>query len=84
MTISGTINAHPLMANAPASLPTSPDFKLQTGSPAINTGFDLTGLLTADFAGTQRPQGSGYDIGAYEFGPSSNAAPFPPQNLKVQ
>jgi hypothetical protein len=45
---------------------TSPgsDFRLQAGSPAIDKGF-ITGVIS-DFLGVPRPQGAGYDIGAYE------------------
>ena len=42
------------------------NFHLQTGSTAINVGATL-GQVTNDFDGIARPQGSGYDIGAYEF-----------------
>jgi hypothetical protein len=54
------VNADPLFANT-ASL----DFRLPPGSPAIDAGAD-TGLA-GDFAGIARPQGSAYDVGAYEF-----------------
>jgi parallel beta-helix repeat protein len=48
--------------------PDGGDFHLMPGSPAIGTGADLdaTGFAT-DIGGTQRPQGAGWDIGAYEF-----------------
>lgn len=59
-------------------------FSLTSGSPAINTGLDLFTLFslsvgTRDFFGRTIPQGSGYDIGAYEsgltrFNPISNIA----------
>jgi len=54
------IIADPLLTN-----PTS-DFTLQPGSPAINAG-SPTLAPSSDYAGTSRPQGSGYDIGAYEW-----------------
>jgi len=41
------------------------------GSPAINAGVDpftVGVIMTADYKGAPRPQGSAYDIGAYEFG----------------
>lgn len=43
------------------------DFRLKPGSPAIDSGSDLKDLLTEDLNGTKRPQGKGFDIGAYEF-----------------
>ena len=48
------------------SLPTSPDFRLLPGSPAIDSGLSVSAVKT-DFYGTPRPQGAGYDIGAHEF-----------------
>ena len=42
------------------------DFTLQSGSPAINIGTTVA-IATPDFAGTVRPQGPAYDVGAYEF-----------------
>jgi len=42
------------------------DFHLQGGSPARNAGISLAEVAN-DFDGTNRPQGSGYDIGAYEY-----------------
>lgn len=41
------------------------DFHLLPGSPAIDAGFSVN--LAADHDGVTRPQGGGYDIGAYEF-----------------
>ena len=46
--------------------PTQFDFHLQTGSPAINVGLTLA-RVTNDLDGVSRPQGAGYDLGAYEF-----------------
>ena len=43
------------------------DFRLQAGSPAIDAGIAISGFAT-DRDGASRPQGSGWDIGAYEFG----------------
>ncbi|NOQ22584.1 MAG: hypothetical protein GQ565_08050 [Candidatus Aegiribacteria sp.] len=45
--------------------PSNGDFHLQTSSPAIDAG-SSTGAPSDDFEGTSRPQGSGYDMGAYE------------------
>jgi hypothetical protein len=50
----------------------NPDLQLQSGSPCIDAGATIS-AITVDFLGVSRPQGSAYDIGAYEFvdtGPS--------------
>lgn len=51
---------NPLFVNANAK-----NFHLQSGSPAINTGANVG--VTKDFDDVSRPQGSGYDIGAFEY-----------------
>ncbi len=51
----------PLFVNS-----TGADFHLQSGSPAIDAGVTLSDV-TDDYEGNSRPQGSGYDIGAYEY-----------------
>ena len=53
------LNADPLLVS-----PSTGDFHLQAGSPAINAGVDVG--LTSDYAGATVPQGSAPDIGAYE------------------
>lgn len=50
----------------------SPDFHLQPGSPAIGAGVTIAGLAT-DFDGIPRPQGSAFDIGAYQYVTASSA-----------
>ena len=45
---------------------TGSNFQLQAGSPAVDAGVTISGLLY-DIIGTSRPQGSAYDIGAYEY-----------------
>lgn len=56
-------NADPLIAGGD---PLDPSFyKLQPNSPAIDAGADV-GVIE-DFDGNPRPQGAGYDIGAYEY-----------------
>lgn len=46
------------------------DFHLQLASPCINSGTNLP-YVTNDFDGVIRPEGIGYDIGAYEFTPTA-------------
>ncbi len=72
----------PEFVNAPATMPSSPNFMLISVSPAINRG--VTNLLTKfDFLGKIR-QGA-YDIGAYEFnGTSSLSVPSIVTNFRVQ
>lgn len=55
------LDTDPLFVN-----PDSGDFRLQKESPAIDTGIALAGFST-DIIGTTRPQGKGWDIGAYEY-----------------
>jgi len=45
---------------------------LLPGSPATDAGLTLA-LVPNDYYGTSRPQGNGYDIGAYEL-PVTSAA----------
>ncbi len=43
------------------------DFRLRTGSPMIDAGYDVGSLVVDDFDDILRPSGGGYDIGAYEY-----------------
>ncbi|MDQ7076188.1 MAG: metallophosphoesterase [Gammaproteobacteria bacterium] len=42
------------------------DYRLSDNSPALDVGADLSTDVPKDFANTPRPQGSGWDIGAFE------------------
>ena len=61
--MSNNLTSDPLFIN-----PSSSDFRLQSGSPAIDRGFNVSSEgVTFDYTGISvRPQGSAYDIGAYE------------------
>ena len=50
------------------------NFNIQSTSPAINAGVSTGPTVTTDLRGTPRPQGTAYDIGAYEFVPTMKPA----------
>lgn len=72
-----SVNADPKFTSTSA-----PDFHLQSGSPAINSSTAVT-TLTGDHDGVVRPQGTGYDIGAYEFFTGGSTRPNPPTGLSA-
>jgi hypothetical protein len=53
--------------------PAQDDFHLQQGSRAINTGTTFP-EVPCDYEGRTRPAGSGYDIGAFEYGASPSTS----------
>jgi hypothetical protein len=65
------VYANPLLKNPPI------DFSLQLNSPAIDAANALYAQST-DYIGTTRPQGAGYDIGAYEYMSSATTTTPPP------
>jgi hypothetical protein len=52
--------------------PDNDDFHLKAGSAAIDSGTALSGFSN-DYGGTLRPQGSAWDIGAYEYNPDEDS-----------
>jgi hypothetical protein len=58
------------------------NFKVLSGSAAIDQGTNVGGSYDRDFAGVQRPQGCCYDIGAYEY-LSSGIGLMAPVNVAV-
>lgn len=78
-----TITETNSIINNPLFVNDSGDFRVLSTSPAINAGVNLN-LVTIDFFGTARPQGSAIDIGVYEYllsapapSPSPTPAPAP-------
>ena len=62
----GTVSDHNLVDIDPKFVNAAAfDFRLQSGSPAIDTGRTVS-AVTSDFDGTPRPQGAAYNIGAFE------------------
>jgi hypothetical protein len=43
------------------------NFQLQNGSPCIEVGKNVSTVVSRDLLGVPRPQGLGFDIGAYEY-----------------
>jgi hypothetical protein len=66
------MNVDPVFAS-----PSTGDFHLESSSPAIDAGLTIP-TVTADLEGVLRPQGAGYDLGAYEFAIASGTTPPPP------
>jgi hypothetical protein len=55
--------------------PTNGDYRLQSGDARIDAGQNLTSVgVTQDIDGIARPQGSAFDLGAYEFTTSGSAS----------
>jgi hypothetical protein len=70
-----------VITTAPGFVLSGSNFRLATGSPAVDAGTSLS-AVTNDRDGMRRPAGVAFDIGAYEGGASSTAL-SPPQNLRV-
>ena len=72
--IVNTLN--PKFVNAAATLPSSPNFALTSGSPAIDKGLTSSATKTS-YTNISRPQQSYYDMGAFEFLSSSTSLAAP-------
>jgi hypothetical protein len=75
-TANSTRNINPLLTNAGAA-----DFTLQAGSPARDTGFNMSSVYTTDYASSARVLP--FDIGAYEFGATDTTAPAAPTGVTI-
>jgi hypothetical protein len=77
----GNINSvSPLFVDSSAG-----DLSLSPTSPAVNTGLiSVPSFVTNDFNGISRPQGLGYDIGAFEYvDPNDITSPSAPSGVSV-
>jgi hypothetical protein len=68
--------------------PVNANFRLQSTSPAINAGTNLTSLgiatLNSDKAGITRPPTGAWDIGAYQYTTVTPSPPSSPKNLRFR
>ena len=76
----GTVMLNNLTTDPKFVAPSTANFLLQSTSQAIDAGIALS-EISADYDGIPRPQGSSYDIGAYEYHVSSQVPT--PKNLKI-
>jgi hypothetical protein len=79
ITKSNNLTTDPSFMDASAN-----NFNLRSGSSAIDAGYNLSAVFADDMAGTKRPQGGAFDIGAYEF-LQGNQPPKQevPKNLRI-
>ena len=75
---SGT-NSHGVTSNPSLNSSLYPN----ASSGAVNSGVSLSPYFTTDYAGTTRPQGSAWDIGAYER-ESTLKIPQPPSHIEIK
>jgi Right handed beta helix region len=72
----GTVQAGTMTTDPSFVMASGGDYHLKPGSPAIDAGAVATGVTT-DLANTPRPQGAGYDVGAYEATPGGETPTEP-------
>lgn len=64
-TVSNTVTTNPNFVNTAGGVT---GFMLQsTSTAAIDTGTSIAGTFTTDYSGGARPQGTAWDVGAFEF-----------------
>lgn len=59
------------------------NFKPTSFSPIKDVGVSLSSYFTTDKEGVPRPQGSAWDIGAYEYFQGTSDTPLPPKGLMI-
>ena len=80
----GDLNSNPQLTNAATDV--AVDKKPLAGSPAIDHGTAIPAFVTTDFLGIARPQGTGWDMGAFEQagGPPDTMPPARPKGVRFQ
>jgi parallel beta-helix repeat protein len=74
----GNTEADPMLVD-----PLNGDYRLQSGSPCIDSGTS-EGAPSTDIDGTPRPQSGGYDMGAYEYVGTGNTIRVPEDYSTIQ
>lgn len=74
--VSNNVIGNPAFVNAPI------DFHIQINSAAKDAGLTISSV-TKDYENNPRPQGSGYDIGAFEYIDTQNPPPAAPTGLRI-
>jgi hypothetical protein len=75
---SGITVTNPLATNPQLADPGNGNFHLLSTSPAIDAGTStVSGTVTEDYDGVARPQGGGYDIGAFEYASGAGSSSTP-------
>jgi hypothetical protein len=82
------VNSHISSSDALFVNPSRADYHLKSGSPAINAGrasLNSIDAASSDLEGKTRPQGSAFDIGAYEYDESAceTASPSAQNDLRI-
>jgi hypothetical protein len=66
-TVSGLTRTNSLTGDPLFAAAATGNYRLQAGSPAVNTGLaSVSSVVTRGYDGVPRPQGSGFDLGAFE------------------
>jgi hypothetical protein len=73
ITVTNALTSNPLFVSVGS------DYHIQSGSPAKDAGTSTSPTVVVDYDGLSRPQGSVYDIGAYEY--ASGGASPPAANI---
>ena len=66
----GATNSNPQFIDAVTN-----NFHLKAGSPCIDAGLNVSTVVKRDILGVPRPQGSSYDLGAYEYVSATSVEP---------